>query len=291
MTINLDQYTNTLSVTDTATNADLNVVPKGTGQTKATNLTSSIVSSVGQSGYGSFLAQGSTGNAAYYFGYVGSSEVGRITMTGNTDFGTSSSALLQLRVANTASAVNYVQVTGAATGGSPSISIQGSDANVGLDFIAKGSNGFGFTNSATAGAFGIELASNTSVDKITFIDFHSSAGTDFDFRLARQSGFNNFITYVNAGTGGHAFQTAGGTEQMRVLHTASTVNYLQATGAATGASPVLSAQGSDTNIDVTFTPKGTGNVRFGTYTGTILTPTGYVEIKDSGGTVRRLLVG
>lgn len=197
----------------------------------------------------------------------------------------------QFAVANTASAVNYVQVTGAATGGSPSISIQGSDANVGLDFIAKGSNGFGFTNSATAGAFGIELASNTSVDKITFIDFHSSAGTDFDFRLARQSGFNNFITYVNAGTGGHAFQTAGGTEQMRVLHTASTVNYLQATGAATGASPVLSAQGSDTNIDVTFTPKGTGNVRFGTYTGTILTPTGYVEIKDSGGTVRRLLVG
>jgi hypothetical protein len=87
------------------------------------------------------------------------------------------------------------------------------------------------------------------------------------------------------------FFAAGGFQQFQIGATASSVNYLQATGAASGASPVISAQGTGTNIDVTLTPKGTGNVRFGTYTGTILTPTGYVEIKDSGGTVRRLLVG
>jgi hypothetical protein len=31
-------------------------------------------------------------------------------------------------------------------------------------------------------------------------------------------------------------------------------------------------------------------MRFGTYTGTISAITGYIEIKDSGGTVRRLAV-
>jgi hypothetical protein len=53
----------------------------------------------------------------------------------------------------------------------------------------------------------------------------------------------------------------------------------------------MSATGSDTNIDLALTPKGTGNVRFGTYTASMaLTVQGYIEIKDSGGTVRKLAV-
>lgn len=100
-------------------------------------------------------------------------------------------------------------------------------------------------------------------------------------------------SYIARGTGNHNFTTgtSASTVQMRVAHTASAVNYVQVTGAATGGRPTISAQGSDTNIDLTLTPKGTGNVRFGTYTASVLAPTGYVEIKDSGGTVRRLLVG
>ena len=139
----------------------------------------------------------------------------------------------QLRVAHTASAVNYVQVTGAVTGAYSIISAQGSDTNTGLIFVAKGS------------------------------------------------------AY-------HRFSTNGTTtnEQLRILHTASTANRFELTGATAGNAPAFSVAGSDTNIDIIFTPKGTtGNVRFGTYTASILTPTGYVEIKDSGGTVRRLLVG
>ena len=79
--------------------------------------------------------------------------------------------------------------------------------------------------------------------------------------------------------------------QFNVTHTASAVNYVQVTGGATGSPPIISAQGSNADIDISLTPKGTGRVRFGTYTGTILTPTGFIEIKDSGGTTRRLLVG
>ena len=98
-----------------------------------------------------------------------------------------------------------------------------------------------------------------------------------------------FFLY-SKGTGGYVFNTGGGA-QMTIQDTASAVNYLQVTGAATGNSPVLSAQGSDTNIDLALTPKGTGVVKYGTYTAGIIAQAGYITIKDAGGTTRRLLVG
>jgi hypothetical protein len=143
-----------------------------------------------------------------------------------------SSGTEQLRVAHTASAVNYVQVTGAATTGLPQISAQGSDTNPGLLYITKG-------------------------------------------------------------IGEHRFASSGSAAniQFRVRHTASAANYGTVTGAAAGASPAFSVEGGDTNIDLALTPKGTGNVRFGTYTADMtLIVQGYVEIKDSGGTIRKLAV-
>ena len=79
---------------------------------------------------------------------------------------------------------------------------------------------------------------------------------------------------------------------MSVSNTTSAVNYVQVTGATTASKVVaISAQGSDTDVTLSLSPKGAGTIRFGTYTGTILTPTGYITITDSGGTSRRLLVG
>lgn len=131
-------------------------------------------------------------------------------------------ANIQMQVTHTASAVNYVQVTGAATGSRPYIQAQGSDTNVDLRLGAKGSGGVYSTAFFVAGA---QL-------------------------------FNNVLIQ----------------------------------GAATGSSPYIQASGGDTNIDLTLTPKGTGNVRFGTYTAGALAIAGYIEIKDSGGTVRKLAV-
>lgn len=112
----------------------------------------------------------------------------------------------QLRVTRTASAVNYVQVTGAATTASPVISVQGSDTNVNLGFVSKGSGE-------------IRFASNANGSNINF----------------------------------------------RVLHTTSSaVNYGTVTGAVAGSAPVFGVAGTDTNIDLTLTPKGTGQVKIGT---------------------------
>jgi hypothetical protein len=139
-------------------------------------------------------------------------------------------SLEQFRVSHTASAVNYVQVTGSTTTNRPTISAQGSDSVVGLNFTTK-SNGV------------------------------------------------------------HAFYTNTNNLQVAISHVSNPVNYIDLRGSVASSAPIISVAGSDTNIDLSLTPKGTGRVRFGTYTGTILTPTGFIEIKDSGGTVRRLLVG
>jgi hypothetical protein len=105
---------------------------------------------------------------------------------------------------------------------------------------------------------------------------------------------NGSLYASSAGTGNVRFYTNNVvSEQMRVSNTTSAVDYLQVTGSATGnpANITMSAQGSDANINLVFTPKGTGTVKFGTFTAGILVQTGYITITDSGGTSRRLLIG
>lgn len=154
--------------------------------------------------------------------------------TSPVDVFTNGTGQRQFSVAHTASAVNYVQVTGAVTAGPPAITAQGSDAAIALLYVAKG-------------------------------------GQDHRF-----------------------FSNSGNAEQFRVIHTAGTmVNQTTATGSATGVAPAFSVRGSDTNIDLALTPKGTGNVRFGTHTSlasTTFSIGGYIEIKDSSGTLRKLAV-
>jgi hypothetical protein len=152
------------------------------------------------------------------------------TSTNNVSIFTNANSQEQMRVSHTASAVNYVQVTGGATGGGPTISAQGSDGNAGLAIRGKGSG---------------------------------------------------FVT-IGQDT----------TTQFGVSRTVSAVNYILATGGVAGSAPSFTSTGTDADIDLTFTPKGAGAVRFGTYTASALLPVaGYITIKDSGGTTRRLLVG
>jgi hypothetical protein len=96
--------------------------------------------------------------------------------------------------------VNYVQVTGAATAGVPTISAQGSDSTVALGLASKGAK--------------------------------------------------EVVVWTNTNN-----------RQFLIAHTASPVNYATVTGSISGAAPVFGVAGSDTNIDLTLTPKGTGITR------------------------------
>lgn len=80
---------------------------------------------------------------------------------------------------------------------------------------------------------------------------------------------------------------------MQVIGTAAGTapnDYVQLQGSDTAGTIVtVSAGGPDANIDLALSPKGTGNVRVGTYTATgDVAVNGYITIKDSSGTVRHL---
>lgn len=85
-------------------------------------------------------------------------------------------------------------------------------------------------------------------------------------------------------------ETSTGSEQFRVTVTTAAVNYLNAQSSTAGNALQLSASGSDTDIDLQLTPKGAGNVRFGTHVGSgDVACNGYITIKDAGGTTRKLM--
>lgn len=85
-------------------------------------------------------------------------------------------------------------------------------------------------------------------------------------------------------------ETSTGAEQFRFIMTNSAVNYVSSTASTTGNAVQVGAGGSDANIDLQLTPKGTGLVRFGTYTATgDVVCNGYVTIKTADGTTRKLM--
>jgi hypothetical protein len=185
MTINLDQYTNTLNVTDTATNADLNVNAKNSGNVIITPQSTNAVGLVIAAPAGSTSNSGriffdSTGGVSAIANIGGNQVSFRTAAT----IGTSSGSV-QALVSHTASAVNYVQVTGSATGGNVAITSQGSDANIGLDITAKG-GGFvrtgGWLRVGISSANYLQLASSST----GFGPVISSVGSDTDIPLVLQ---------------------------------------------------------------------------------------------------------
>jgi hypothetical protein len=63
--------------------------------------------------------------------------------------------------------------------------------------------------------------------------------------------------------GGNFIGDESGNEQIKFATTASAVNEISVTNAATTNPPAISATGGDTNIDLTLTPKGVGRITLG----------------------------
>lgn len=127
------------------------------------------------------------------------------------------------------SAVNEVTVANAATGSGPSISSTGTDSNVDLLLVAKGTG--------VVKADGVEVATISGTQTLSNKTLTASKIVDDGF-IADANG-NELIV--------------GGT-------TASAVNEIKVSNAATGSSPVIEAQGDDTNVGIELTTKGSGTV-------------------------------
>jgi len=213
---------------------------------------------------------------------------------------------------HTASAVNYVQVTGSTTGTFPVISAQGSDATLGLNLYSKGAARINFfNNNGTNRQVSIGGAGQPAVNYIGLDGSTSGsapsisvAGSDTNIDLSLVSkGIGNVtttspvvVTNANvststgtgalivtggAGIGGNLYvggnttvsggqltvQNTLGNIQFTVANTANAVNYFQMQGSTTGSFLYQLAQGSDTNVSLGITTKGSGLISLGTNTG------------------------
>ena len=198
-------------------------------------------------------AQGSDANIVLNYSAKGA--VGHSFFTGGTSY------LTQLQITHTASAVNYLRVTGAVTGGNPVLSSQGIDTNIGLSFATKGTASTFFYSNSTVPTFAIggTAASND------YLGLQVSTG-NIDLYSTGSSAAVNMRLFTK-GTGSHQFITGtygSGVAQFVVNHTASAVNFLSVTGGATGISPYIISTGSDANVGMGLTTKGTGGIGFST---------------------------
>ena len=282
------------------TNIDLALNPKGTGTVRVGAAFSTGTPLAVDSAANANSARGITfniGGASFPFARVnvpaGSGGAFSI-FTGDG----SHESTEQFRVARTSSsAVNYVQVQGNTAGNAPVVSAQGSDSNITLRVASKGTNGISFsTNFDGTGTGNTQAVIAHTASAVNFVqvtggptgNYPNISATGSDANVGLQ------LRVKGAPTGpGFRIENNSGANFCFAVTTsgANVVNYMRADPAAAGSAAGMSSQGNDTNIDLALTPKGTGNVRFGTYTADMtLIVQGYVEIKDSGGTIRKLAV-
>jgi len=93
----------------------------------------------------------------------------------------------QFNIAHTASAVNYVQVTGGVTGNNATISAQGSDASIGLSFVTKGGFGMQFNNSS-GGSIVQYTQSGTTSATTNYLRFTNYNGSGTSPIISTQGG-------------------------------------------------------------------------------------------------------
>lgn len=177
--------------------------------------------------------------------------------TGEHFFYSGGAANLQFKVGYVANAVNRVTAYGNATGLTPGLFAEGSDANVGLGLYSKaagpvftavrGAVSAYFDNPASAVNYATITGSATGLSVV-----YGAAGTDAAVPVA----------VTSKGTASVGIYAASGTIPVLFAnHTAAAVNYLQINPGATGNAPTFSVGGSDTNIGLSVNTKGTGAMK------------------------------
>jgi hypothetical protein len=107
-----------------------------------------------------------------------------------------------------------------------------------------------------AGGTGVTFATTDKSTKILFAD-----GTNIvDTGTVSETGIQTLTNKTLTSPIINEIDDANSNEQIKFTATASAVNELTVTNAATGNAPEISSTGGDTNIDLKITPKGSGKV-------------------------------
>ena len=183
-------------------------------------------------------------------GYSGISIAGA---TGNTDLTFTNGAL-----SNGKNAV--IELTGAITG-NRTVTITTASGVTNKVYIIRNSTSGAFTVQVLVqGQSGVTFSATDKGTKILYVN-----GTDvIDSNIGKLSNDITPTLAANLDTnaknilidGGNFIGDETGNEQIKFATTASAVNEISVTNAATGNNPAISATGGDTNVGITLTPKG-----------------------------------
>ncbi len=184
--------------------------------------------------------------------------------TGTVYLDTGVSARRQFGVIDTAGTIiNRYTVTGAATTAPPLFGIDTTtDSNVGMTFAPKGTGAFNVTQSTNTGP-GLSVVGVSAAVNGLLITPAATASTPVLSSAVSGADANSPIALTSNGTGTVDLATGNDARvQFRVKDTAGTIiNRVTATGAATGAAPTFGIDTTtDSVVDITMTPKGSGGV-------------------------------
>lgn len=146
-----------------------------------------------------FVGTGTTGNIQLV---VRGANAAVMCTSGNVELLTNGG--VQLMVAEVVSAVNYVQVAGAATTASPAISAQGSDANLNLNVQAKGTGAVALQ--ASNGALANVLVASSQLNAVNYVEIIAAA-TGGAASISAQGEVNVDLALSGKGTGNVRFGT------------------------------------------------------------------------------------
>ena len=173
--------------------------------------------------------------------------------------------------------------TGNITPGASNYTILSNGTNETILNTASGSILFRISHASTPTVFTSDTFRIGSGVELSWSDSASAKDGSLDVRLFRDS------------SGVLAQRNITNAQTLRVYRTwTNSTNYERValqTGSGYGQLAVESAGTGTANMDLALTPAGTGNLKFGTHSAIgAETVTGYITIKDSGGTTRKLAV-
>ena len=189
----------------------------------------------------------------------------------------------QLSFSATGSAVNYVSMTNATTGNSPSIASAGSDTNLGLALTSKGSASVTIRAGGNNVAQFMYTASAVNYIRLTpavttgapILSAFSATDTNVDLNLAGQgtgvvkagnvevttiSGTQTLTNKTLTSPVINNVKDTNGNTIFSYQAFSNAVNYMTSANTATGTGPYFYANGSDTNVDLNLGVKGLGTI-------------------------------
>lgn len=174
--------------------------------------------------------------------------------TGGISFSANSWGTPTLYISHTANGVNFAQFWAGTTGGGYTLSAQGADTNISPYYLAKGTGShiFGATG-------GIQFSIGNTASAVNYLAVTGGSAGNSPSESSLGTDTNISKSYYTKGTGEHYFNT-NGVVQCIIGNVTNAVNFLKLTGAVTGGTPTVAARGSDSNVDLLLSPKGTGKL-------------------------------